>query len=134
MAVPSIYKGLIFYYEKKLKEKSEVRKKLSAMRLMVSGSSSLPIKTFHEWREISGHDLLERFGMTETGMVLSNPYVGLRNPGLVGKPMPNVECQLLNLDTMEHIEDKGISGELLVKTPNLFKEYYHNEVAFNESF
>src|SRR5262249_31663815 len=56
------------------------------MRLMVSGSAALPVSTLERWREISGHTLLERYGMTEIGMALSNPLHGERRPGSVGMP------------------------------------------------
>ena len=55
---------------------------------MVSGSAALPVSTLERWREITGHTLLERYGMTETLMNLSNPYEGERRPGSVGLPLP----------------------------------------------
>ena len=65
---------------------------------MVSGSSALPEKDMILWNQISGHYLLERYGMTEIGMGLSNPYDGVRKPGFVGKPLPKVSASLLDLD------------------------------------
>ena len=61
-------------------------------RLMVSGSAALPVTQMDEWRDISGQTLLERFGMTELGMALSNPYepIEQRLAGHVGKPLPGV--------------------------------------------
>ena len=61
------------------------------LRLMVSGSAALPVSTLQRWQSISGHTLLERYGMTEIGMGLSNPLEGERVPGHVGKPLPGVE-------------------------------------------
>src|SRR5256885_14587678 len=66
------------------------------MRLMVSGSAALPVRTLERWREISGHTLLERYGMTEFGMALSNPLHGERRPGFVGTPLPGVEVRLVD--------------------------------------
>jgi len=80
-AVPSIYHSLIKFHEKKFDKKSaETRQSLQKMRLFVSGSSALPERDMESWRRVSGHTLLERYGMTELGMALSNPYRGDRKP------------------------------------------------------
>ena len=60
---------------------------------MVSGSAALPAQTLERWREITDHTLLERYGMTEIGMALSNPLHGERRPGSVGMPLPLVEVE-----------------------------------------
>jgi malonyl-CoA/methylmalonyl-CoA synthetase len=98
MAVPSVYYNLGNYYEKKL-DKEEVKRKLSKLRLLVSGSSALPEKEMLKWRSISGQDILERFGMTEIGMGLSNLY-DERVPGKVGYPLPGVEAALLEIEKL----------------------------------
>jgi len=91
MAVPTIYSRLIAAWEA---VEPDTRAAMSAgcrvMRLMVSGSAALPVQTLERWREISGHTLLERYGMTEIGMALSNPLHGERRPGSVGMPLPGV--------------------------------------------
>ena len=95
---------------------------------MVSGSDALPVDTFERWEEISGHRLLERYGMTEIGMALSNPLHGDRIPGHVGVPLPGVEVRLVDLDLAAFEEtgerhygdnDVGLNspGELQVKRP-----------------
>src|SRR3989442_9140069 len=66
------------------------------MRLMVSGSAALPVRRLERWREITGHVLLERYGMTEIGMALANPLHGERRPGFVGTPLPGVEGRLVD--------------------------------------
>src|SRR2546426_5292159 len=66
------------------------------MRLMVSGSAALPVQRLERWREITGHVLLERYGMTEVGMALANPLHGERRPGFVGTPLPGVEVRLVD--------------------------------------
>ena len=71
---------------------------LAGLRLMVSGSAALPVSTLERWQEISGHTLLERYGMTEIGMALSNPLRGERVPGSVGTPLPDVEVRLVRED------------------------------------
>lgn len=66
------------------------------MRLMVSGSAALPEMTFKDWKTLTGHELLERYGMTEIGMALSNPYDGNYKLGTVGRPLPFVDCRIID--------------------------------------
>ena len=73
MAVPTIYYSLIKYYQEKPLDPKTVRERLSKFRLMVAGSASLPGPTLEEWQAISGQRLLERYGMTEICMGISNP-------------------------------------------------------------
>ena len=93
MAVPTIYVRLIAAWEAASPEqRTQWREGAARMRLMVSGSAALPVSTLQRWKEITGHTLLERYGMTEIGMALSNPYRGERVPGSVGKPLPESRC------------------------------------------
>ena len=69
------------------------------IRLMVSGSAALPQPIFDEWKNLTGHTLLERYGMTEIGMALTNPLKGLRKPGFVGHPFPSVEARIVDSST-----------------------------------
>jgi malonyl-CoA/methylmalonyl-CoA synthetase len=82
MAVPTIYYNLIKHYDEcmTVQDQAEVKVKLSQLRLIVSGSAALPESVMDRWHQISGHTLLERYGMTEIGMALSNPYSGERRP------------------------------------------------------
>jgi len=89
---------------------------------MMCGSAALPVQTLARWREITGQTLLERYGMTETGMILSNPLHGERHPGLVGTPMPGVGVQLVD-DAGQPVPD-GTSGEIEVRGPLVFLEYW----------
>jgi malonyl-CoA/methylmalonyl-CoA synthetase len=89
---------------------------------MVSGSAALPIPVLEQWRELSGHTLLERYGMTEIGMGLSNPYRGEKIPGSVGVPLPGVEVRLVDDDGGEL--PHGTPGEIQVKGPTVFLEYW----------
>ncbi|MEQ2185497.1 Acyl-CoA synthetase member 3, mitochondrial, partial [Goodea atripinnis] len=87
MAVPTIYSKLIQYYDQHFTQ-PHVKDFVKAVckeriRLMVSGSAALPLPTLQRWEEITGHMLLERYGMTEIGMALSNPLKGPRIPGTV---------------------------------------------------
>src|SRR5439155_13500602 len=92
MAVPTIYGRLIAAWEE---APAGRQRRWSAgargLRLMVSGSAALPVPTLTRWRQITGHTLLERYGMTEIGMGLSNPLVGERRAGTVGRPLPGVD-------------------------------------------
>ena len=133
MAVPTIYTKLIAVWEG---YPAERRRHLSqaaeGMRLMVSGSAALPVSTLERWKQITGHTLLERYGMTEIGMALSNPYRGERMPGTVGRPLPRVEVRLVD-DNGEPVPD-GVVGEIEIRGPNVFAEYWENEDATRAAF
>src|SRR5690606_30540968 len=82
MAVPTIYSRLTTAWEDAGPEQRRaMSESCQRLRLMVSGSAALPVKILRRWNEISGHTLLERYGMTEIGMALSNPLDGERRPG-----------------------------------------------------
>src|ERR1044071_8050961 len=94
MAVPTIYRRLIAAYdEAPAARQKQMRDGARRLLLMVSGSAALPVQTLERWREITGQILLERYGMTEIGMALSNPLKGERRPGFVGMPLPGVEVR-----------------------------------------
>jgi len=90
---------------------------------MVSGSAALPVATLERWRAITGHTLLERYGMTEIGMALSQPLHGERRPGYVGAPLPEVAVRLV--DGQGVPAAPGEPGELEVRGPGVFAEYWH---------
>lgn len=123
MAVPTIYFKLIARYnELSAAEQKEISAALNTFRLMVSGSAALPVSVLEEWREISGHTLLERYGMTEMGMAISNPYRGERRPGYIGQPLPGVTVRLA--DENGNTLGPDTPGEIQVKGPNVFSEYW----------
>lgn len=133
MAVPTIYYKLIAYYhELNQNEKSEISAVLKKFRLMVSGSAALPVSTLEKWREISGQTLLERYGMTEMGMAISNPYRGERRPGYIGQPLNGVDIRLV--DEYHVVVPDGTPGEIQIKGPNVFKEYWGKPEATSDSF
>jgi malonyl-CoA/methylmalonyl-CoA synthetase len=101
-------------------------------RLMMSGSAALPVQTLERWRAITGHTLLERYGMTETCMVLSNPLRGERGPGSVGTPLPGVEVRLV--DESGAVVPEGASGELEIRGPGVFLEYWQRPVETQAAF
>jgi malonyl-CoA/methylmalonyl-CoA synthetase len=102
------------------------------LRLMVSGSAALPVTTLQRWKEISGHTLLERYGMTEIGMALSNPLHGERVPGSVGRPLPGVEVQLVGENGRQ--VEPGVPGEIEVRGPGVFMEYWSKPEATRDAF
>lgn len=110
------------------------------MRLMVSGSAALPDVLMNQWRELTGQVLLERYGMTEIGMALTNPYdpVSSRRPGSVGRPFPFVQARLVDERTGHVIDDtpNGTTtpGELQIAGPVVFKEYLNRPDATQDSF
>lgn len=133
MAVPTIYFKLINFWENSSEEaKQEMSKACKGFRLMVSGSAALPVSVLEKWRKISGLTLLERYGMTEIGMGLSNPYRGERRPGHVGFPLPGVEMRIVN----EHNElvKEGTAGEIQIKGASVFLEYWQKEEATRMAF
>ena len=134
MAVPTIYVKLIQYFD--IIEQEQVRKicdGFSRMRLNISGSAACPVKLFNQWRDLTGQVLLERYGMTEIGMGISNPYDGERRAGCVGQPLPGAECQLFD-EHDQPINENGVPGEIRIKGDNVFLEYWDNEKATKESF
>lgn len=139
MAVPTIYVALIKEFDAMTRERQqECNEALRPLRLMVSGSAALPEPVLFRWEAISGHRLLERYGMTEIGMALTNPYKGApRLPGRVGRPFPGVEA-LIRPDP-DHLPEPNapkdvVVGELLIKGPQVFKEYWNRPQATQESF
>ena len=134
MAVPTIYVKLIQYFDSIDGERvQQICAGFKPMRLMISGSAACPVKLFNQWQELTGQVLLERYGMTEIGMGISNPYNGERRAGYVGQPLPGVEAQLFDEDD-QPVNEEGTPGEIRIKGDNVFLEYWDNEEATRESF
>ncbi|MGD9632837.1 MAG: acyl-CoA synthetase [Pirellulales bacterium] len=134
MAVPTIYVKLIERLEDLcLSEREPIVQGFSQMRLMVSGSAALPASVHDKWRELTGQELLERYGMTEIGMALANPYDGERRPGTVGQPLNAVEIRLQG-ESGELVVGEGVAGEIQVRGPGVFKEYWNRADATGDSF
>ena len=133
MAVPTIYTKLIAAWDAAPVEQQRAWSAGCArLRLMVSGSAALPVPTLERWKTISGHTLLERYGMTEFGMALSNPVRGERRPGFVGTPLPGVEARLV--DEQGGALAPGAPGELEVRGPGVFLEYWRQPEATTAAF
>ncbi|NXM80848.1 ACSF3 synthetase, partial [Oenanthe oenanthe] len=158
MAVPTIYAKLMEYYEEHFTQ-PQVQDFVRAfcqenIRLMVSGSAALPVPVLEKWRSITGHTLLERYGMTEIGMALSNPLHGVRVPGSVGTPLPGVQVCIASEARRDRDGAAGYSvhargdesstqvtpglegqeGELLVKGPSVFREYWNRAKETADAF
>src|SRR5258707_12766764 len=119
---PTLFFGVPTIYVRLLDTPPDVARKIGAsMRLFVSGSAPLPAQVLEEFRALFGYVILERYGMTETFMNISNPYVGERRPGTVGLPLPGVSVRL-------------IEGELYVRGPNVFPGYWRREEATRAAF
>ena len=133
MAVPTIYGKLIAAWEKLSPDsRLSVSDACGSLRLMVSGSAALPVPMFERWHEITGHILLERYGMTEIGMALSNPLHGERRPGHVGQPLPRVEVR--RVDEAGEAVPAAEPGEIEVRGPGVFLEYWRQSQATRAAF
>lgn len=133
MAVPTIYSRLIRSWDEAPDDKKKIMSgACRKMRLMVSGSAALPVSTLEKWREISGHELLERYGMTEIGMALSNPLRAERMPGHVGGHLPGVDVRLID-EGGSVIAGEG-TGEIVVRGKNVFLEYWNKHDSTTEAF
>jgi malonyl-CoA/methylmalonyl-CoA synthetase len=116
-AVPTIYVRLV----EELKQQPQPD--FSHLRLFCSGSAPLAAETFGAFQELTGHTILERYGMTETGMNLSNPYIGERIAGSVGTPLPGVSMRIVDHKGVD--VPVGGEGELLVRGGNVFSAYWN---------
>ena len=112
--VPTMYSRLL---------ESPEATELEQLRLCVSGSAPLPAELHQSIRRVTGQHVLERYGMTETAMLVSNPYEGERRPGSVGFPLPGVEVRL-----------EGDPAEIQVKGPNVFSGYWERPEENTEAF
>ena len=134
MAVPTIYVKLIQYFDSI--DPAEVQKICDGfkdMRLNISGSAACPVKLFNQWKGLTGQVLLERYGMTEIGMGISNPYNGERRAGAVGQALPGVDCELFD-ENDSLITEEAVAGEIRIKGDNVCLEYWDNATATKESF
>lgn len=123
---PTVFFGVPTMYVRMLEWPAETAAEIGKkMRLFVSGSAPLPAPVLEEFRVKFGHTILERYGMSETLMNLSNPYAGERRPGSVGFPLPGVSVR--NLDADGNPVPDGETGELYLKGPNLFAGYWRRE-------
>ena len=134
MAVPTIYVKMIQYLDTLDDDKKHaITDGFKPMRLNISGSAACPVKVYNQWLELTGQVLLERYGMTEIGMAISNPYEGERRAGAVGVPLPGVDVKLFDEDEIA-IEHEDAPGEIRIKGDNVFLEYWGNPEASKDSY
>jgi len=134
MAVPTIYVRLIRCIEELPDmDAAAVCAAFSRLRLMVSGSAALPATVHERWQSLTGQTLLERYGMTEIGMALSNPLQGERRAGSVGEPLPGVAACLVDEQGQE-ITAEQVPGEIRIRGAGVFLEYWQRPEATASAF
>jgi malonyl-CoA/methylmalonyl-CoA synthetase len=130
---PTLFFGVPTVYTRLLEFDRETAQEIgSFMRLFVSGSAPLPARVLEDFKKLFGHTILERYGMSETLMNMSNPYVGERRAGTVGIPLPGVSVRLLN-DEGNPVRD-GETGEIYLRGQNVFAGYWRRDDATRDSF
>jgi malonyl-CoA/methylmalonyl-CoA synthetase len=129
----SMFMGVPAIYQRILALPDATDYDLSGMRLLTSGSDRLPDELFLGFRETFGHTLLERYGMTETGMNISNPLDGERRMGSVGLPLPGVEARIVDPDSEAALPD-GEVGAVQVRGPNVFRGYWRQPQKTADAF
>lgn len=130
---PTLFFGVPTIYIRLLEQSSETATQIGAnMRLFACGSAPLPPQVMEDFESKYGHVILERYGMTETLMNISNPYTGERRPGTVGFPLPGISAKII----LPNGENAAIDeeGEVCVKGPNVFAGYWKKEQATIDSF
>ncbi len=128
----TVMMGVPTHYVRLLEQDGLTEEACRHMRLFISGSAPLHVDTFHQFRERTGHTILERYGMTETGMITSSPLDGERVAGTVGPPLPDVEVRLAD-EAGARVDGSG-PGVLEVRGPNVFKGYWRMPEKTREEF
>lgn len=128
----TVMMGVPTFYTRLLAESDFTKHDCTGIRLFISGSAPMTEQVHQEWAERTGHQILERYGMTEAGMITSNPYDGERIPGTVGYPLPGVFARITNNDGKEL--SSGEIGNIEVKGPNIFQGYWKMPEKTAEEF
>lgn len=130
---PTLFFGVPTIYIRLLDWPDETARQLgSTMRLFVSGSAPLPAHVMEAFDAKFGHVILERYGMTETLMNISNPYIGERRPGTIGFPLPGISARILDVDGQDVAA--GVEGEVHIKGPNVCAGYWRRDEATRQAF
>jgi len=132
----TVFMGVPTYYVRLLQEEGLDRALCEGMRLFISGSAPLLLETFNDFRRRTGHTILERYGMSETTMLASNPYDGERIGGTVGLPLPGVAIRTVRRDEQGNRIPcaPGEIGDIEVKGPNVFQGYWRMPEKTAEEF
>ena len=125
MGVPTMYHRMVSAFDRRVHSFGD-------LRLAISGSAPMSVELHRKCREMTGQTILERYGMTETIMITSNPFHG-RLPGSVGLPLPSVRLRLIDDQLREIREDKQ-TGEVCVRGPNVFGGYWKDPEATSKAF
>ncbi|HET7728612.1 MAG TPA: AMP-binding protein, partial [Usitatibacter sp.] len=128
----TVFMGVPTFYTRLLAEPGLTPEACASMRLFVSGSAPLLAQTHEEFSRRSGHRILERYGMTETGMLTSNPLDGERRPGSVGPPLPGTEVRIV--DDADKPVPPGEVGHVQVRGANVFSGYWRMPERNREEF
>ncbi|HEX2729701.1 MAG TPA: acyl-CoA synthetase [Rubrobacteraceae bacterium] len=129
----TMFFGVPTMYTRLLREATERDERPAPLRLYVAGSAPLSPQAFEEFERLFGERILERYGMTETIMNLTNPFDGERRPGTVGGPFPGQEARVVDLESREPLPP-GEDGEIEVRGPHVFAGYLGRPDATEESF
>jgi len=124
MPTASVLMGVPTFYVRLLNHAQIEADFVKNMRLFISGSAPLLVETHRSWTKATGHDILERYGMTETNMNTSNPYEAQRCPSTVGLPLPGVEVRVCDAQTQALLAPNSI-GSIEVRGPNVFSGYWN---------
>ena len=124
MARATVLMGVPTFYVRLLQSTNLNEQSTAKMRLFVAGSAPLLAETHRDWKARTGHEILERYGMTETGMIASNPYDGPRIAGSVGRALPAVQVRVADPDSGARLLT-GEVGMIEVKGPNVFSGYWN---------
>ena len=127
----TVMMGVPTFYSRLMSEKNFNNNLYKDMRLFISGSAPLTEKTFNEFKNKTGHSILERYGMTETGMITSNPLIGERVEGTVGFSLPDIKIRVAKDNKILTSNEKGV---VEVKGPNVFKGYWRMKEKTKEEF
>tara|TARA_B100001175_G_scaffold34802_1_gene25340 strand:+ start:1070 stop:2584 length:1515 start_codon:yes stop_codon:yes gene_type:complete len=127
----TVMMGVPTYYNRLVNEEAFNDESYENMRLFISGSAPLTEKTFREFKKKTNHSILERYGMTETGMITSNPLDGDRVEGTVGFPLPKIKIRATKEGKILSENEKGI---IEVKGPNVFNGYWRMKEKTEEEF
>ena len=128
----TVFMGVPTFYTRLLADPGLTPEACAGMRLFVSGSAPLLAQTHDEFSRRSGHRILERYGMTETGMLTSNPLEGERRPGSVGPPLPGTGVRIV--DEADKPVAPGEVGHVQVRGDNVFSGYWHMPERNQEEF
>jgi malonyl-CoA/methylmalonyl-CoA synthetase len=130
----TVFMGVPTHYTRMLQLRQLNRAAVAGARLFVSGSAPLLPETHREFLQRTGHSILERYGMTETLMNTSNPYVGVRKPGSVGPPLPGIEVRTVDAATGAAEPSAGVTGALQIRGPNVFCGYWRDPEKTRSEF